>query len=439
MKKFVFILVVLFTCLPIAGCQSSYHINAVCEPLQAGSIIITPSEPEYASGTNVHVEALPIDGYYFSGWAGDGGADLDPIGNFTVKKNTNLVAQFKPYSELTVKVEPAGSGTVNLEGGKFKQGENVTIQARSEADYQFDSWGGDANDTHLYLDITMNENKTVIARFAPMYSLNLYVLPEFSGMISADNNVSPEPRKFKCGQTVNIEAIQLPNYRFVGWMGDITGNTTSVDIIMDSEKKITAVFEPLTEGIPILSDAFDNNQNKWEVDNTSWIDNGVFNLQLPPDEFHLRVGRYSYFSSYPNYAYQLDVRPAQIGEQSFIGLAFLDDCTHNGQEFFYGFVITPNGSYSLIIADSRGQWLPLIPFTYSVYLQPGTGGNVLKVVVNSEENFITLYANGFYLGKYAGLIPEGMRYGFLGFCALAGEDSGIRATVDNLKVWIAKE
>ncbi len=56
---------------------------------------------------------------------------------------------------------------------------------------------------------------------------------------------------FNDGANVRITATPHPNNHFLGWTGDLAGDTNPVDIVMDSDKNITAVGEPDVP-IPII-------------------------------------------------------------------------------------------------------------------------------------------------------------------------------------------
>jgi hypothetical protein len=430
---------IMLTSTLLSGCKPSYTVSVTCDPPQAGKIQISPAALRYDSGTTIQVEASANEGYYFTGWKGNVTPDEFPNLSYSVDSNSNLTATFKAFCKLTVKIEPPGCATVSPSEGIFRQGENVTLTPRAEGNYLFDSWGGDAEGNQFLANVTMNGNKTVIAHFMPRVSLTISVSPKDSGMVAAGDYVYNEQRKFKSGQTIRIKATPFPNYQFVGWSGDETGNLSSMDIKMDKDKAITAVFEPLPSGSVILADSFDDNQNKWMIDDKGWLADGVFNIKLKSNQFDSRILDYSRFASYSAYGYELEIKPIQMSDKAFVGLVFCDDYSRDGYEAFYAFVVTRKGSYSLIVSEPGGLWLPIIPFTYSIYLQQGSAPNILKVVINKNENFISLYANGHFLGKYAGLVPAYQYNGFIGYCALAGGDIETSATIDNLRVRIEKE
>lgn len=55
------------------------------------------------------------------------------------------------------------------------------------------------------------------------------------------------------GESVSLKAVPSPGYRFVNWVGSLTGDSESISIEMTCTKDVTAVFiwiaYPLTTGI----------------------------------------------------------------------------------------------------------------------------------------------------------------------------------------------
>ncbi|RJR32759.1 MAG: hypothetical protein C4567_17965 [Deltaproteobacteria bacterium] len=70
---------------------------------------------------------------------------------------------------LTVNVDPAGSGTVELDppGGTYPAGTIVTLAAYAAEGYAFDHWSGDLSGSANPAAITMDANKNVTAHFVP--------------------------------------------------------------------------------------------------------------------------------------------------------------------------------------------------------------------------------------------------------------------------------
>ncbi|MDZ7721625.1 MAG: choice-of-anchor D domain-containing protein [candidate division KSB1 bacterium] len=88
--------------------------------------------------------------------------------------NTNVVSDWSSaktvsisYCNLTIAVNPAGSGTVAKSPDKtnFEYNESVTLQAFGAQGYQFDHWGGDLSGAENFETVIMDQDKQVTAYF----------------------------------------------------------------------------------------------------------------------------------------------------------------------------------------------------------------------------------------------------------------------------------
>ncbi|MCD6572500.1 MAG: PKD domain-containing protein, partial [Thermoplasmata archaeon] len=104
--------------------------------------------------------------------------------NITWIPTSTLVGQFNfsialPQYTLTTQVSPSNAGyiTLNPSGGIYDAGTIVTVTAHANEGYVFDHWGGDASGTNSTINITMNENKSIIAYFIPIQYTFVNITP----------------------------------------------------------------------------------------------------------------------------------------------------------------------------------------------------------------------------------------------------------------------
>jgi len=137
---------------------------------------------------------------------------------------------------LNTSIEPRGSGKITPSGRTYEPGANLTITAEPASGYRFDYWSGNITGSSNSFALTMDSSKTVIAHFKRQYDLSTSVIPATAG------TVIPPSGTYDSNTLVTITAASTSGYRFDYWSGDATGSSDSVNITMDSNKRVTAHF-----------------------------------------------------------------------------------------------------------------------------------------------------------------------------------------------------
>ena len=146
---------------------------------------------------------------------------------------------------LDVKVNPPNSGTVFPSEGTFKDGSTVTLNAAPNAEYVFSNWSGDASGSNTSVNVTIDDNKSVVANFRlRQYKLTTNV--EGEGSISETIINTGKSTDYDSGTRVSLEAIPAQGYYFTGWSGALTGDNNPAELTIDSPKSVTATFEKLS-------------------------------------------------------------------------------------------------------------------------------------------------------------------------------------------------
>ena len=101
-------------------------------------------------------------------------------------------------------------------------------------------------------------------------------------------------------------------------------------------------------------------------------------------------------------------------------------------EHFYRFGISGDGFYFLD-RFAGGDWVPVIDWTESPYINRGQASNHLKVTCAGSR--ITLHVNDQHL---ATVTDDSYDHGDIGFFAVSFAEPNVHITFDNLKVWAAK-
>jgi hypothetical protein len=86
----------------------------------------------------------------------------------------------------------------------------------------------------------MNANKSVTAVFTEI------VLPQYTLTVNTTGNgsvaLSPVGGTYDEGTVVTLTATADTGWEFIEWTGDLTGSENPINIIMDANKSVTAVF-----------------------------------------------------------------------------------------------------------------------------------------------------------------------------------------------------
>lgn len=146
-----------------------YTVTAIVEPSGAGSVSLNGKEEQPADGYPVNetisVFASPQTGYVFSRWMGDLAGNEVPR-TLLVSEDKSITAVFRPT--VAVYCSPSYGGSYALEpesSNGYATGTEVTVTAKAAKGYRFDAWEGDASGSDKSITITVDEAKTLTARF----------------------------------------------------------------------------------------------------------------------------------------------------------------------------------------------------------------------------------------------------------------------------------
>src|SRR5690625_2878210 len=147
------------------------------------------------------------------------------------------------YYTLSVIPSPAEGGTVTPSSGEFVKGEEVEITAQANENWVFDKWEGHYKGSNPITTITMDSSMVIAAMFIKQdYPLTIHV--EGDGQISQEI-VRSKSTNYPHGTTVKLTAEPDHGWFFSRWEGDLEGEENPVEITVDGETEVTAVFERL--------------------------------------------------------------------------------------------------------------------------------------------------------------------------------------------------
>ena len=144
---------------------ASYSITAASNTAAGGSI---SGAGNFECDSTVTMMATAANCYEFENWTENGNVvSLDSNYAFKAERNRSLVANFKKRTyEVSVKVEPAGAGTITG-AGTYDCGTNVQMTATSNSGYAFASWeiDGIIKSSNSNYQFNLEEDVLLTARF----------------------------------------------------------------------------------------------------------------------------------------------------------------------------------------------------------------------------------------------------------------------------------
>jgi hypothetical protein len=167
-------------------------------------VIKAGTATDYNSGTIVELTAKPSDEWEFKEWTGGTDAGAENPTQMTIDKAISVTAVFvKKQYPLTIEIE--GEGTVAEKVIKqglatdYNSGTIVELTAEPTGDWEFVEWTGDIASTENPVQITIDEAKTVKAKFmryfdykVPSYVWKNNIQPRFNlGDIEKENGLDP--------------------------------------------------------------------------------------------------------------------------------------------------------------------------------------------------------------------------------------------------------
>ena len=162
-----------------------YSVTAIAEPSGGGSIESLPEQTAegYLVNETVTLRAVADEGYVFSHWTGDLGG-VEESRTILVSENKSVTAVFNP--KVTVYCSPSEGGSYVVEPespGGYTVGTEVTISVEAAKGYRFVGWEGDASGSDRSITLTMDEPRTVTARFAERSSSSTWWLWVILGLV----------------------------------------------------------------------------------------------------------------------------------------------------------------------------------------------------------------------------------------------------------------
>nr|WP_245212727.1 filamin/ABP280 repeat domain-containing protein [Rhodohalobacter sp. SW132] len=156
-----------------------------------------------------------------------------------------------PKHRLSTTVIPAESGTIHPSDGEFEFNTGIEIEARPADGFIFDRWGGSLSGNSNPESLVLSQDRSVTAYFVERdYPLEIEI--EGAGSITEEIIARADTSEVSDSlavpaTTVRLTAVPDDGWYFSRWEGDLTGSDNPETIFVDSEKRVSVIFE---EGEP---------------------------------------------------------------------------------------------------------------------------------------------------------------------------------------------
>jgi len=191
---------------------TTYNVSVGVSPPASGTIT---GGGTYASGASVTLVATPATGYVFTNWT-EGGVEVSSSPSYTFNTQTDraLVANFVSAGgnvTITTSSSPANGGST-LGDGAYAPSANATVIAIPNAGYKFSKW--QVNSVTVSTSRTntfpVTTNRVMVAKFKPVYSVEVSAGPPNGGEVEADP-------AYEVGELAKLKAKPMAGWCFVNW------------------------------------------------------------------------------------------------------------------------------------------------------------------------------------------------------------------------------
>ena len=211
---------------------------------EGGTTSPSPGVHAYLDESVVWLFADPDPGYAFDFWEGDL-ASTSQFDSITMDADKSVTAWFAP-ADWTLSVLHAGSGSGltfppdgAVEGFLDGRRTGIVLQGVNPGSY-WGGWSGDAAGYESLAVVTMDQDRTVVANFSDS-GYDLFIDSVGEGV----TNLPPGTHALAEDATPVLTATPDMGWLFEEWQGDIGDgdpSSSTLNLLMDRDRSITAVF-----------------------------------------------------------------------------------------------------------------------------------------------------------------------------------------------------
>lgn len=158
---------------------------------------------------------------------------------------------------LNVNVVPENSGKTNISSIELLDGEMVTISAEGYEEYNFSNWSGGLNSNLKEIELRIKSDLNITANFEKKkFSVDVSI--EGEGKVNQEIIKSGSYDNYIINSIVKLTAVPEKNYRFSHWEGDIVSNDNPLQVTINKNYKISAIFVKKVFNIEFEIDLINN-------------------------------------------------------------------------------------------------------------------------------------------------------------------------------------
>lgn len=214
-------------------------VGASASPPEGGAVTGVGT---YAAGSRATLVAAANTGYVFSNWTeGAPVVSSSPSYSFIAQTNRTLVANFVSVGtakSISTSSQPASGGSTGGDGA-YAPGASAMVSATPSAGYKFSKWleNGVSVSIAANYTFTVADNRVLVAKFKPVYTMVVTPEPPEGGELEADPVYEP-------GELAKLKAKPNAGYCFVNWTqnGTVVSTATNYEFSVTGHRELVGHF-----------------------------------------------------------------------------------------------------------------------------------------------------------------------------------------------------
>lgn len=246
MTKYYHHLLIFIVFAAVISCSSDkptyYNLTVIATPSESGTV--NPASGEFERGSEVEITATANENWRFDSWHGDHSGS-SPVTTVTMDSSMVIGALFVEQDyPITIHVEGEGRVSQQVVSSKTDYPHGTTVELTAEPDHgwYFSHWEGDLDSDENPETITV-ENEIEITVIFERLDFPLTIHVEGDGSVSQQVVEQPKSTDYIYETVIELHATPETGWVFSRWEGDVESTNNIVEITIDEEKEVTAVFE----------------------------------------------------------------------------------------------------------------------------------------------------------------------------------------------------